>query len=727
MKVKKPVEWFITHKFFIYFMWGGAAAVLSLLLYWTRPAFMEKVDLSALDAKFKFRTKTAIKPTDEVIIIAIDEKSINKLGRWPWSRTTIAKLVEKLAPAKVTALDIVFSEPEGKKQDEALANAVAKAGNVVLGFFFREDSTQEPSPEILNDLKRSKISLIKFLDDAESVPVPEIAGLDANIPQIAEKSYGSASFNIFPDNDGIVRNSQLLFLYQGELYPSLAAGAVRKYFETEPILEIANYGVHSLAIGDRNIPVDETGGMAINYYGRGGTFKTYPVVDILSGKVGAEEIKGKVVFVGATEKGIYDLRATPVDPIFPGVEIHATVAANIIQNRHLIKDNRVIAFDIVLILVLPILLMAAIGGVNRTLISLSVFSVFLSFHGLTNYYLFSNYNVVSSMVYPAFSLGLAYLLAEGYRNIIIEGRNRYIRKAFSTYVSPSLVTQIMKDPGRLKLGGEKRKITIFFSDIRGFTSLSEKLSPEELVGILNNYLSPMTQIVLDEKGTLDKYIGDAIMVVFNAPLDIPDHAERACRMSLRMLEKLEELNKGWTEKGYSRLDIGIGINTGDAVVGNMGAELRFDYTAIGDNVNLASRLEGMNKVYGTHIIVTQTTYENVKDRFIFREIDAVAVKGKKIPVRIYELMDYRESQESGVRSQESESIKKTKAEFAKEFEGALALYKEKRFAEAKERFTAMLKKYPDDGPAKLYIERCDEYTKNPPPPDWDGAYVAKTK
>jgi len=217
------------------------------------------------------------------------------------------------------------------------------------------------------------------------------------------------------------------------------------------------------------------------------------------------------------------------------------------------------------------------------------------------------------------------------------------------------------------------------------------------------------------------------MVVFNAPLDIPDHALRVCRMSLKMLEKLEELNKGWAEKGYSRLDIGIGINTGDAVVGNMGAELRFDYTAIGDNVNLASRLEGMNKVYGTHIIVAQPTYERAKDDFLFRELDAVAVKGKKIPVKIYELMDYREGLESGVWSQETESIKKTKGELAKEFEGALALYKEKRFAEAKERFAELLKKYPDDNPTKLYIDRCEEYIKTPPPIDWDGVYVAKTK
>ncbi|MBI5892051.1 MAG: adenylate/guanylate cyclase domain-containing protein, partial [Deltaproteobacteria bacterium] len=498
------------------------------------------------------------------------------------------------------------------------------------------------------------------------------------------------------------------------------------------ILEIANYGVHSLIVGDRDIPVDETGSLLINYYGKGGTFKRYSASDVLSGRVGINEIKDKVVFVGATETGIYDMRATPVDAIFPGVEIHATVAADILQNRYLIKDNRVVAFDTAVIILLPIFLMAAIGSVNRTFISLSIFFVFSFIHLFTNYYLFLKYNVVSSLIYPAFSLGFAYLLAEGYRNIVIEGRNRYIRKAFGTYVSPSLVSQIMKDPDRLKLGGEKREISIFFSDIRGFTSLSEKLTPEELVKVLNEYLSPMTKIVLEEKGTLDKYIGDAIMVVFNAPLDIPDHALRVCRMSLKMMEKLEELNINWVEKGYAKLDIGIGINTGDAVVGNMGAELRFDYTAIGDNVNLASRLEGMNKVYGTHIIVTQPTYEKVKDNFIFRELDAVAVKGKKIPVKIYELMDYNPPQSpfskggSGAGGLEK-GVKGSSEELAKEFNAALLSYKERIFEKAKERFIAMLKKHPDDGPIKLYIQRCEEYIKNPPPPDWDGAYVAKTK
>ena len=418
--------------------------------------------------------------------------------------------------------------------------------------------------------------------------------------------------------------------------------------------------------------------------------------------------------MGATEKGIYDLRVTPVDPIYPGVEIHATVAANTLEKRFLIHDDRVVALDIFLIIFLPTALCLSLTWVHRTFISLVIFLAFLSFHTITNFYLFSSYSLVPSAVYPLISLFVAYLLAEAYRNLVVESKGRYLKKAFGTYVSPALVSEILKDPDRLKLGGEKREITILFSDIRGFTTLSERLSPEQLVSILNEYLSPMTRIVLEEKGTLDKYIGDAIMVICNAPIDLPDHPQKGCSIALRWIQELEKLNGSWKEKGYPAIGIGVGINTGDAVVGNMGADLRFDYTAIGDNVNLASRLEGMNKLYGTAIIVTESTQKLAKNDFLFRELDMVRVKGKEKPVAIYELMDFSDSDAA-------------KKELANSFSKALSLYKSRRFEDAKTMFDAILDKFPEDGPTKLYIERCTDYIKSQPSSDWDGVYVAKTK
>lgn len=704
---------FIVGQFWIFLLWGALASALVLTLYKIKPPFIQRIDKVAGDARFKARGK--VSPGKEVVVVAIDEKSINELGRWPWPRATMAQLIKGLAPAKVVALDIVFSESETNERDRSLGDAVKDAGNVVMGYFLREDASRTPEQDAISQLDRSKIKLIKILDNVESIPVTELPGINTNIPVVGKGAKGFGLFNIFPDeNDGVIRRSQLIFLYQGEIYPSLALEALRHYLRGEIIVSIASYGIDGLFINDKGIPVDEGGRFQLNFYGSGGTFTTYSAVDIINGRLPREAIANKIVFVGATEKGIYDLRVTPVDPIYPGVEIHATVAANTLEKRFLMHDDRVVALDIFLIIFLPVALCLGLRWVHRTFISLVIFLAFLSFHTTTNFYLFSSYNLVPSAVYPFISLFIAYLLAEAYRNLVVESKGRYLKKAFGTYVSPALVSEILKDPDRLKLGGEKREITILFSDIRGFTTLSERLSPEQLVSILNEYLSPMTRIVLEEKGTLDKYIGDAIMVICNAPIDLPDHPQKGCSIALRWIQELEKLNGSWKEKGYPAIGIGVGINTGDAVVGNMGADLRFDYTAIGDNVNLASRLEGMNKLYGTAIIVTESTQKLAKNDFLFRELDVVRVKGKGKPVSIFELMDFSDCDAA-------------KKDLASSFSKALSLYKSRRFEDAKTMFDAILNKFPEDGPAKLYIERCTDYIKSPPPSEWDGVYIAKTK
>lgn len=704
---------FIVNQFWLFLLWGILASVLVLTLYKVKPPFIQGIDKVASDARFKARGK--VSPGTEVVIVAIDEKSINELGRWPWPRTIMAKLIKGLEPAKIVGLDIVFSEPETKDKDKSLGDAVKDAGNVVMGYFLRDDATRTPEQDAISQLDRSKIKLVKMLDNVESIPVIELPGINTNIPVVGKGAKGFGLFNIFPDeNDGVIRRSQLIFLYQGEIYPSLALEALRHYMGGEIIVSIASHGIDGLFINGKSIPVDESGRFQLNFYGSGGTFTTYSAIDIINGRLPREAIANKIVFVGATEQGIYDLRVTPLDPIYPGVEIHATVAANTLEKRFLIHDDRVVALDIFLIIFLPTALCLSLTWVHRTFISLVIFLAFLSFHTITNFYLFSSYSLVPSAVYPLISLFVAYLLAEAYRNLVVESKGRYLKKAFGTYVSPALVSEILKDPDRLKLGGEKREITILFSDIRGFTTLSERLSPEQLVSILNEYLSPMTRIVLEEKGTLDKYIGDAIMVICNAPIDLPDHPQKGCSIALRWIKELEKLNGSWKEKGYPPIDIGVGINTGDAVVGNMGADLRFDYTAIGDNVNLASRLEGMNKLYGTAIIVTESTQKLATNDFLFRELDVVRVKGKGKPVAIFELMDFSDSDAS-------------KKELASSFSKALSLYKSRRFEDAKTMFDVILNKFPEDGPTKLYIERCTDYIKSPPSSDWDGVYVAKTK
>ena len=694
-------------KRYMFILFALGAAVCSFLLYRQALPSLQQLDFRMKDARFRIRGPVI--PDKDVVVVAIDHKSIKEIGRWPWSREITGRLIESLGSyygTKVTALDIVFSEPQNETADRALAGSIAKAGNVVMGYFFRNEQGVVV-PEALRQLEHSKLKMIRIAEGVQSIPVLSLSGIDLNIPRIGASALDSGFFNARPDADGLYRRSILFLLYDGDIYPSLALKALRYYLGSDIMLHVRQWGVDGAQIGSLRLPSREDGTMALNYYGGTGSFTTVSAADVLARRIPPDSLKGRIAFVGATEVGIYDLRPTPFDPILPGIEIHATVAANALEKRFLLYDGVTQAMEIASICVLPLLLGICLTFVPGTFAGLLALVAITGSFCAGNYALFTIAYRDMTLIYPFLGIAFTYLGGEAWRNLVVERKGRQLKKAFSSYVSPDLVKLIEKEPDKLVLGGEQRELSILFSDIRGFTTLAERLTPPELVSLLNEYLSPMTRIVLDELGTLDKFIGDAVMALFNAPLDVPDHASRACSTAVRMMEELERLNAGFTARGLQKIDIGIGINSGPAVVGNMGADLRFDYTAIGDAVNLASRLEGLNKYYGSHILVSEDTRRLVPDgRFTFREVDRVKVKGKHQPIVMFEIM-------------------LSNRDMLPRFEEALVLYRSRNFEGARLIFDELAAGH--DGPSLLYAGRCAEYTAFPPPPDWDGVYRATAK
>lgn len=693
---------------------GLITILVVLVLYSQKIEFFTAIDLKLKDARFKIREP--IKPDDRIAIVAIDTKSVNELGRWPWDRKVIARLIENLKQygAKTIALDIVFSETSAPDSDRALAQSLKNAGNVITGYFFRQE--EESQSEIsLGILKESRIKVLRIQENVTEIPVMTFPSVETNILVIAQSSYASGFFNVTHDRDGIIRTANLLVLFDGDIYPSLPLTGLKNYLGQEIMLDVAVYGIARLFVGNTRIPVDESGRLTLNYYGSQGAFKTIPAVDIIKNRLKPASLKDTLVFVGPTEIGIADVRATPLDPTLPGVEIHATLLSNILQNNFLYRNAMVIALEIIFIALFPLILAVSFTFIKRIVTALIFFVVTIGVYLFVDYLLFKNLFLNTTIIYPILSISITYLGSEAYKNLVEERHSRFLKKAFSSYVSPALVGQIIRNPDILKLGGEKRKITVLFSDIRSFTSISERLTPEELVLLLNKYMGPMTDILLQKRGTLDKYIGDAIMAIYNAPIIVENHSLMACQTALEMLDKLKEINEGFKKKGLIEIDIGIGINTGDAIVGNMGSDVRFDYTAIGDTVNLASRLEGMNKIYKTHAIVSEFTVEHIKELtgsddtgFYFRELDLIKVKGKDLPVKIYEMM-----------KQADEALLKS-------FSEALQLYRGCKFEDARSRFQSIYEKY-NDKPSTVFVERCDEFIENPHPGEWDGVYVAKSK
>jgi len=725
-----------------------------LVIYYLDPNFLSLLELKTLDLRFLSRGKMAT--TGEVVLVAIDEKSLDELGRWPWPRNRLAQLLDALVKyeARVVGFDIVWAEPDENSElrglsavkrklsdlnltnrelqsylstaikkadtDRILADSVARSRRAVLGYFFhffaqessgaKKEAPQENLPPL------SYYNLVKYTsEEATKVNLFAADYAQVNIPAISEAAEGAGYFNIFPDRDGTVRWVPLVIKYQDMHYCALSLAVLQKFLDNPPLaLRIAEFGIEQIRLGDLSIPTNEEGRMLINYRGPQKTFPHYSATDVIHGRVAADAFKGKIVLVGATAIGIYDIRVTPFDHVFPGLEVHANVVDSILKQHFLYRPNWVTLFDILAILIIGLALGIVLPRVKALWGALAGGLVLFAFT-LSAKFLFQEQGIWVNMTYPLLNLILTYLGITGYRYMTEEREKKKIRGAFQYYLTASVVDQMLKNPEKLKLGGEKKDLTVLFSDIRGFTSISERMTPETLVKFLNEYLTKMTDIVFKYDGLLDKYMGDALMAIWGAPLDQPDHAQRACYTALEMVDELWVLQKKWSAEGMPKLDIGIGINAGPMVVGNMGSERRFDYTVMGDSVNLGSRLEGLNKLYGTHVIVSEMTYERVREEILGRELDSVRVRGKDQPVRIYELL-----------SRYAQASPQQQA-LVEEFHCALKEYKNRHWDGALRAFRSILTRHPHDGPVKLYMERCQTLKENPPPPDWDGVYTLTNK
>ena len=646
---------------------------LITLLYYTQNPFLEAFEAKTYDLRFK-NMRGVLVPDPDIAIIAIDEKSIAELGRFPWTRTEYARLIKKLseAGAKAVLFDAFFPEHESESADKAFAEAAKLAGNVVLATSFEFDKDFN------------------------------ITGRTGSIPEIENSVSGIGHINFLPDSDGVNRRSLLLISDGKKFMPSLGLkGAMAALGEKEFVP-----GAFDIALGKRHIPVNENYSMWINFAGPGNVYPRYSFSDVLNGRVSPGSLNGKVLFVGATALGIYDMRVTPFDGNTPGVEVHAAIADNIISGRYLRQTGMEALFDISFII-----LLGAIAYFLTT--RLRLYSALPATLLLSAGYVWVSYEFFLqghwvSMIYPPISAMTALLLGASFRFLVLERSARQMRAMFSSYLSDKLVARLEKDPEAAKLGGDSKLVTVMFTDIKGFTSYSENHTPQEVVARLNEYLGEMVQVVDQFDGTVDKFIGDGIMVYWGAPLTQPDHAKLAIACIYAMRKKMLELREKWQAEGLEPFFIRGGIQSGEVVAGNIGFEgKKMDYTVIGDTVNQAARLESTAKYYGVEFLVGDTTYELTTEICQYRELDRIRVVGKQLPVRIYVPAGCSSGMDGII---------------IDDFNAALGVYRERNWREAQALFLAISQKVPEDVPCKIYIERCEYFAVSPPPDDWDGVF-----
>lgn len=724
-----------------------------IFLYLIEIPFLELMELKTIDLRYINRGSSRFE--SDVVLAVIDEESIDKEGKWIWPRSKMANLVKKLsqAGARVISFDVGFLEPDEKSvvrtieeieknltgldvkgraylqelkrdsdNDRLLADAIAQSkAKVVLGYFFQMEKLHsgDVDPEIIKvqrkNIQSSRYEQVKFRSKkAMEVPIIEAQVANANITEISQATPYSGFFNMFPDRDGVVRWMPAVVDYQGEMYTPLSLMTLSAFKDVRPLVVVAEYGIEKIQFDDRVVPTDELGRIMINYRGDAKSFKHFPVTDILNDRVPENELKGKAVIVGATAIGLYDMRVTPFTNVFPGVEIHANIVDSVLRGEFLYHPAWAAVFDILAIVLTGFLLGVILPRAGAFLGLLTISLLFFG-HIFFCQYLFSKQGWVLNLVYPLLVILSVYIGITVYKYLSESRQKRFIRSAFSTYLAPTVVQQLIDSPENLELGGEEREITAFFSDVQGFTSISEKLTPQELVELLNEFLTEMTNIILKHEGTVDKFEGDAIIAFYGAPNALENQAETACLTCVDMQKRLGELREKWHQEGKPELKMRIGMSTGPAVVGNMGSRNRMDYTMMGDTVNTAARLEGVNKIYGIYTLVCETTFKKARQRVWGREIDAINVVGKAQPVSVYQILGY------------AEDVDETGLKMTGLYAEGLHLYRQQNWDAAMDKFDAALEIAPDDGPSKAMRDRCASYKITPPSPDWNGSYTMKTK
>jgi len=653
---------------------GVALGVFALFL--GAPEILRTAETKLYDVHFALRG--ARSPEAPIVVVAVDEKSLEAQGRWPWPRAVQARLVRALADggAKVIALDILLSEPEVSGElraanqlserlrgvelpgaaaqvirrelaeierqadgDGQLGAVLSGSARVVLPIVF-EDVSQLPAtvPEPSGTPLKSALVAFRHYPERLVYPPPSARQVTPPIPRLAAAAQALGHVTMIADPDGTTRWEALVVEHRGYYYPSLGVQAVRLALGVDATALKLDFG-RVLEIGPIVAPVDPRNRMLLDYAGPPGTFRHLSATDVLAGAIPKDAFRDRVVFVGTTAAGTFDLRVTPVSPVLSGVEKHANVAENLLAGRFLRRPDWVELVEAAAIVIWP-LFFAWLLPRLRPLPSFGAVvgcwgAMFLGLH------LAFRGGLWLPLVYPTLVMGLTFVGITVYRLWTEERQRLWIKRAFQRFVSPEVVERLVADPASLKFGGETRTLTILFSDIRDFTTYSERHPPEEVVHMLREYLTRMVDQVLTQQGTLDKFIGDAIMALFGAPVPQQDHADRACRAALAMMDELDRLQAKWEGEGREPFRIGVGINTGEVVVGNLGSEQLFDYTVVGDAVNIGARLESLNKEYKTTrpIIISDMTYAALQNKAAFEvhRLGEVLVKGKTRPVVVYEL------------------------------------------------------------------------------------------
>jgi adenylate cyclase len=713
--------------------------------------FIKQLENWTYDARLNFTLPDSI--DDRVVIIDIDENSLAEVGRWPWGRDKLATIVDNLFnhyEANVVGFDIVFAEKDessGLEKFEHLARTSLKndalyqqaldeirpslrhdeifadslvGKNIVLGYYFKTN-LQEGETGVTGQLPPALTKM--DVQWSERLPINKAVGFGGNL-EILQTSARSGGYfdNPFVDADGVFRRVPLVQSFEGYLFASLAlataqahldAGGIELAVETEGSRGGKEYyALETINLANHRIPVDANGAVFVPYRGRQGSFPYIPAHQVLSRTTNPLALKDKIVLVGTSAPGLLDLRSTPVQNIYPGVEVHANIISGILDDRIKHKPAWTIGYEFVLLviiavgmaLLLPLLspLLAAAGTLGLTAVVLA--GTFIAWNG----------NLILPLASPLLLILLLFILHMSYGFFIESRGKRQLAHLFGHYIPPELVDEMSASPDEYSLEGENREMTVLFSDVRGFTSISEGMDPKQLTQLMNALLTPMTRVIHKNRGTIDKYMGDAIMSFWGAPLADSEHARHALYAAMEMMDELKIMQEDFKQRGWPAVNIGIGLNTGDMNVGNMGSEFRMAYTVLGDAVNLGSRLEGLTKRYGVNIIVSETT-KNAIPEFVFRELDLVRVKGKNEPVAIFEPVGHKNDLEKSVTS-ELTAYKK-----------ALMNFRAQSWDKAELDFFNLNRANPDRLLYQEYMDRIAIYRKEPPGENWDGVFTHTSK